>query len=71
VLFLPFIGCPVKGQIRMECVPPAICAQTCDNYDLLQECPPECGNFDCACPNGTVIDEDKNECVDRSECPGI
>jgi len=55
----------------MECVPPAICAQTCDNYDLLQECPPECGNFDCACPNGTVIDEDKNECVDRSECPGI
>ncbi|XP_065887926.1 matrilin-2-like isoform X3 [Dysidea avara] len=62
-------GCPVKGQVRMECAPPANCAKTCDNYDLIQACPPECGNFDCMCPNGTVIDEDKNECVEQSECP--
>ena len=25
----------------------------------------------CECPNGTALDEEKNECVSQSECPGM
>jgi len=55
----------------MECAPPVICAPTCDNYDMPQACPPRCESFECVCPNGKVIDEDKNECVNQNECPGM
>lgn len=54
----------------MDCAPSPNCARTCDNYDQLLGCPPECGSFNCICPNGMVIDKEKNTCVEQTGCPG-
>ena len=35
------------------------------------DCPFECkgDRLTCACPEGTVIDEEQNKCVSQDECP--
>ena len=58
------------GQIRSECASLSSCHLTCNNRDTPQICPLVCVINGCECPAGTVIDEDKNECVDPTECPG-
>ena len=63
-------ACPIKGQIRIECAPLTICAATCSNNGVPRPCPRVCDDYGCVCPNGTVLDEDNNECIDASECPG-
>jgi len=55
----------------MRHAPLSMCAETCNN---LGNPPPSCpakvwDEFGCACPNGTVLDEENNECLDQSECP--
>ena len=44
------------------------CATTCTNRLGLRICLLVCNGV-CACPNGTIIDEDSNKCVPSSECP--
>jgi len=68
-----FTACPVKGQIRIECAPLPFCAATCSNNGrpvLPEQCDIICDDYGCTCPNGTVLDEDNNECVDATKCPG-
>ena len=65
-----FVACPAKGQIRIHCAPLSTCAATCSNNGTPRPCPLICDDYGCVCPNGTVLDEDNNECVDASECPG-
>ncbi len=57
--------CPVKGQIFKECgsACPANC--TTPNPICTRQCVARC-----ECPAGQVIDEKKNECVPRDQCPG-
>ncbi|XP_064384618.1 kielin/chordin-like protein [Halichondria panicea] len=56
--------CPVKGQIFKECgsACPANC--TTPNPICTRQCVARC-----ECPAGQVIDEKKNECVPRDQCP--
>jgi len=58
------------GQIRDECASDPSCHFTCDIRDTPLPCPRNCVVNGCECPAGTVIDEDKNQCVDPTECPG-
>ena len=62
-------NCPVEGQVRKECASHPNCALTCNTTGPVV-CPLVCIVDGCECPNGTVIDEAKNECVAPSECPG-
>ena len=64
------IVCPIKGQIRRECASHPSCHQTCNNTEPTI-CPAVCVINGCECPEGTVIDEDNQECVLQSECEGI
>lgn len=66
---LNIIACPIKGQIRKECAAHPSCHQTCNTTGLVV-CPAICIPNGCQCPNGTVIDETKNECIAPSECEG-
>ena len=67
-IYFPFaIACPVGGQIRIECASP--CNVTCANADTLLICPTVCVINGCQCPRDTVIDEQSNTCVPRSDCP--
>ena len=61
--------CPIKGQIRKECASHPSCARTCNSTDPTI-CPAVCIINGCECPDGTVIDKDKNECVAPRECEG-
>ena len=70
LLFFVYAACPILGQIRSECASLSSCHLTCDNRNTTQICPLVCVINGCECPAGTVIDEDKNECVDPTECPG-
>ena len=71
-VFLLFITvCSVKGQVRRKCASHPSCHQTCDNMNDTLACPRVCVVNGCECPNGTIIDEDENECVDPLECEGI
>ena len=63
--------CPIKGQIRKECAAHPNCVKTCNNTGELLVCQEECIINGCECPDGTVIDMDKNECVELGECPGM
>ena len=63
-------ACPVKGQVRRECAAHPSCHQTCNNTNDQIACPLVCIVGGCECPNGTVINEDTNECVAPSECEG-
>ena len=47
----------------------AACNTTCANMDSLLICPQVCIINGCQCPSGTVIDEQSNTCVARSDCP--
>ena len=61
--------CSIRGQIRKECASHPSCARKCNStYPII--CPRVCNVNGCECPDGTVIDEDKNECVAPSECEG-
>ena len=64
-------ACPIKGQIRKECASHPSCHQTCNtsNPESLP-CPAICINNGCECPEGTVIDQEKKECVAPYECEG-
>ena len=64
------VACPIKGQIRKECASHPGCHQTCNSTNTTV-CPAVCIINGCECPNGTVIDENRNECVTPSECAGI
>ena len=64
------VGCPIKGQVRRGCASDPSCHQICNNNEPII-CPAVCIFNGCECPNGTVIDEDKNECVAPSECTGM
>ena len=65
------IGCSVGGQIVKECALHSDCAKTCSNSGELLACTEACVTDGCECPDGTVIDEDRNECVQLGECPGM
>ena len=65
--FYLFLECPVTGQERKECASHPACHRTCDNL-VGGPCPLICIINGCECPNGTVIDENANECVAPSEC---
>ena len=69
-MIILIVGCPIKGQVRGECALHPSCQQTCNNNETLI-CLTVCVVHGCQCPNGTVIDEDKNECVAPSECTGM
>ena len=61
--------CPVKGQIQKNC---STCPTytTCVSRLFIRVCTPSCHNESrCVCPDGTVIDDDRNECVSPDECP--
>ena len=63
-------ACLIKGQVRKECASHPSCHQTCNNNETAI-CPEICIVDGCECPNGTVIDEDINECVTPSECTSM
>ena len=63
-------ACPVEGQVRKECASHPDCHQTCNTTEPVV-CPTVCIDNGCECPFGTVIDEDKNECVPPKQCEGI
>lgn len=62
--------CPIKGQIRRECASHPSCHQTC-NGSVSDVCYLSCIINGCECPNGTVIDTVKFECVQLHECSGM
>ena len=68
---MPLDVCLIKGQIRKECASHPDCAKTCSNTGELLACSERCIPNGCECPDGTVIDVDKNECVELGECPGM
>ena len=68
IMFTVTGTCPVKGQIFKQCGMDPSCATTCaDRSGFSFFCPEVC-SFDgvCACPAGTIIDEDSNECVPQN-----
>ena len=69
--YLYLENCTVKGQILTSCAEDPSCAKTCTNRFSSKPCLLGiCSTTGvCACPPGTAIDEDKNECVPESECP--
>ena len=70
--FITFTGCPFEGQIRTGCAPHLDCTKYCNDTDEpLKSCIESCVVNGCECPNGTVVDEEKNACVPLGECPGM
>ena len=65
-----FTACPAIGQIRKDVVRDPHCASTCESVDgLLQgPCYGQDVQYACECPDGEVIDKDKNECISPKEC---
>ena len=59
----------MKGQIRKPCAAHPNCTHKCGSTEPIA-CPEICMINGCECPNGTVVDEAKNECVAPSECTG-
>ena len=67
-----FTECPFEGQNRTGCAPHPDCTKYCNDTDEpLKSCLESCVVNGCECPNGTVVDEEKNACVPLSECPGM
>ena len=56
-----------------DCARHPSCHKTCSNINEFRfvVCPQNCIPNGCECPNGTVVDKEKNECVDISECPNM
>ena len=61
------VACPIKGQVRRECASHPSCHRTCNSTEP-GACPRVCVINGCECPIGTVIDEEKKECVLPSKC---
>lgn len=55
--------CPYKGMVHSDC---ACGVQTCRHPSIQCRGPCTAG---CVCPHGTVLDEDKEECVPLDQCP--
>ena len=70
IIIILIAVCPVKGQIRKECASHPDCHRTCYNVTDPIVCPAVCIVKGCECPEGTVIDKEKNECVTPNECKG-
>ena len=66
-----FTDCTIKGQIRKECASHPNCTKTCNNSFEFTPCDQQCVPYGCECPDGKVVDEDRNECIDTIECPII
>ncbi|XP_065887614.1 uncharacterized protein [Dysidea avara] len=71
--------CLVKGQIKKDCAADPSCQTTCvSRFNFGIVCPEICAIAEvnstqqpltlCECPDGMIIDEDKNECVTPSDC---
>lgn len=61
--------CEIEGEERVECGRPRLCDLTCNNYKRKStECAKMCVPR-CQCPEGTVLFQKENKCVDSSECP--
>ena len=65
-----FTDCTIKGQVNKECASHPNCTKTCNNRNNPVACIQACIPYGCECPNGMVVDEERNECVATSECPG-
>ena len=61
--------CTVEGQNKVDCAIDERCAYTCDNRNNSIHCPFRCVVRGCQCPEGTVINELINKCVELSMCP--
>ena len=70
-MYFAIATCPVKGQVRKNCTADPSCATTCANRFFFRICPLVCAlnGSGCECPEGTIIDEDRNECVTADKCP--
>ena len=53
----------------MECAIDERCAYTCDNRNYSIQCSFPCVVKGCQCPEGQVVNELTNECVEPSKCP--
>ena len=69
LLYNCIAACPIKGQIKVECAPHPSCQLACNSTGN-EVCPLSCQINGCVCPNGTVIDWEKNQCVTPNECRG-
>ena len=58
----------IKGQVIKEYASRPNCTKTCNNTIA---CAQDYVSYGCECPNETVVDEERNECVAPSECPGM
>ena len=69
------------GQVRKQCAADPSCQTTCiSRFNIERVCAKKCVIIDfminstqppptlCECPDGMIIDEDKNECVVPSNC---
>jgi len=68
------LACRIKGQIREDCAPDPSCFQTCDIINGItsgQPCLERCAINGCVCPNGTVLNEERTECITPDLCKGI
>ena len=63
-------ACPIKGQVRLECARHPSCHGRCNRNDNNTICPLVCIVNGCECPNGTIIDDVKKECVAPNNCTG-
>ena len=61
-------ACPIKGQIRKSCAPHSSCMKKCNATEGDGPCLTVCVVDGCVCPDGTVINEEINECVTPSQC---
>ena len=79
ILFCYVEPCLVKGQIKKDCAADPSCQTTCvSRFNFGIVCPEICAIAEvnstqqpltlCECPDGMIIDEDKNECVTPSDC---
>lgn len=53
----------------MDCAIDERCAYTCDNRNNSIQCPFPCVIKGCQCPEGQVVNELTNECVEPAQCP--
>jgi len=69
-----FIACRIKGQIREDCAPDPSCFRTCDSISEIAPnipCLERCVINGCVCPNGTVLNKKRTECVTPDQCKGM
>ena len=69
MLLIYFAGCTIEGQVINQCALHPNCTKTCNNTNEFLICTQQCIPYGCECPDGMVVDEDKNECVPINECP--